>query len=192
MSRRASAEGVDEDACPDVLAQVQADAAPPLADEALDAIAQAAVHCSTRTRSTSSVLRRCLIPSASHLVESGSMIVRVWQRHRHGTNPGAEIVLCAPVEGAAPLNGAVAVHVSAPSPHWLVVSQGFTELWDKESDDPDVSGFGFKLSCRIPAVEAQLDFGWVLMTEGPPKPQELELPGVNGARLFIASVAKPR
>ncbi|MDX2086311.1 MAG: suppressor of fused domain protein [Kofleriaceae bacterium] len=77
-------------------------------------------------------------------------------------HPGAEIVLCAPVEGAEPLNGAVAVHVSAPSPHWLVVSQGFTELWDKESDDPDVSGFGFELSCRIPAVEAQLDFGWVL------------------------------
>ncbi len=39
--------------------------------------------------------------------------------------------------------------------HWLLVTFGLTELFGKESDDPDVSGFGFELTMRVPAVEAQ-------------------------------------
>lgn len=35
---------------------------------------------------------------------------------------------------------------------WLYVSYGLSELFEKTSDDPDVSGFGFELTLRIPAA----------------------------------------
>ena len=62
------------------------------------------------------------------------------------------------------LNGAVVMRVETPEPHWLIVSQGFTELWDKVSPDSEVSGLGFELVCRIPAHshEAGQEIGWVL------------------------------
>lgn len=60
------------------------------------------------------------------------------------------------------LNGAVVVRVSAPAPHWLVVSQGFTELREKSSSDPTTSGLGFELVCRVPARDGHQDFGWVI------------------------------
>lgn len=39
--------------------------------------------------------------------------------------------------------------------HWLLVTFGLTELFGKDSDDPQVSGWGFELTMRVPAMEAQ-------------------------------------
>jgi hypothetical protein len=33
--------------------------------------------------------------------------------------------------------------------HWHMVTYGFSELYEKESDDPDVSGWGFELTFRL-------------------------------------------
>lgn len=38
--------------------------------------------------------------------------------------------------------------------HWLLVTFGLTDLFGKHADDdPDVSGWGFELTMRVPAVE---------------------------------------
>lgn len=34
-------------------------------------------------------------------------------------------------------------------PHWHYITYGFTELYEKESDDEDVSGYGFELTFRL-------------------------------------------
>ena len=39
--------------------------------------------------------------------------------------------------------------------HWLLITFGLTELFGKDSDDPEVSGWGFELTMRVPATEAQ-------------------------------------
>lgn len=39
--------------------------------------------------------------------------------------------------------------------HWLLVTFGLTELFGKESDDAEVSGWGFELTFRVPAGTAQ-------------------------------------
>jgi Suppressor of fused protein (SUFU) len=39
--------------------------------------------------------------------------------------------------------------------HWLLVTFGLTELFGKDSDDPQVSGWGFELTMRVPMGEAQ-------------------------------------
>ncbi len=59
------------------------------------------------------------------------------------------------------LAGIVVTRVEAPVPHWVIVSRGFTELHEKEEVDPDVSGWGFELSCRVPATSDDFDDGWV-------------------------------
>jgi suppressor of fused-like protein len=41
------------------------------------------------------------------------------------------------------------------SGHWLLVTFGLTELFSKDSDDPRISGWGFELTMRVPAAEAQ-------------------------------------
>jgi suppressor of fused protein SUFU len=46
--------------------------------------------------------------------------------------------------------------------HWLLVTFGLTDLFSKSADDdPDVSGWGFELTMRIPAEESQPP-AWVL------------------------------
>ena len=35
------------------------------------------------------------------------------------------------------------------SEYWHYVSYGFSELFGKEGEDPDVSGYGFELTCRV-------------------------------------------
>jgi hypothetical protein len=50
--------------------------------------------------------------------------------------------------GPDPIHGISAYKNAAPAPHWHFVTYGFTELWDKESTNPDVSGFGFELTFR--------------------------------------------
>jgi hypothetical protein len=45
---------------------------------------------------------------------------------------------------------AVSVHEGTNPDHWHYVSYGLTELFEKTSADPDVSGFGFELTFRLP------------------------------------------
>jgi hypothetical protein len=50
--------------------------------------------------------------------------------------------------GPDPIHGISAYKNVEPVPHWHFITYGFTELWAKESNDPDVSGFGFELTFR--------------------------------------------
>lgn len=51
--------------------------------------------------------------------------------------------------GQDPLDGISVYRAASPRPHWHYVTYGFSELFGKESDDPDVSGFGFELTFRL-------------------------------------------
>lgn len=37
--------------------------------------------------------------------------------------------------------------------HWFLVTFGLTELFTKDGDDPEVSGYGFELTMRVPATD---------------------------------------
>ncbi len=50
--------------------------------------------------------------------------------------------------GNDPLDG-ISVYTRTDPPHFHFVSYGFTELYEKQSDDPEVSGFGFELTFRL-------------------------------------------
>jgi suppressor of fused-like protein len=51
--------------------------------------------------------------------------------------------------GPDPIHGISAYQNAEPVPHWHFVTYGFSELWVKESSDPEVSGFGFELTFRL-------------------------------------------
>jgi len=51
--------------------------------------------------------------------------------------------------GNEPLQGVSAYHCAEPIPHWHFVTYGFSELHEKESGDPEVSGYGFELTLRL-------------------------------------------
>jgi suppressor of fused-like protein len=51
--------------------------------------------------------------------------------------------------GSDPIHGISVYKNTEPRPHWHFVTYGFTELWAKESTDPDVSGSGFELTFRL-------------------------------------------
>ena len=38
----------------------------------------------------------------------------------------------------------------AEADHWHLVTYGLTELFAKESDEPEISGFGYELTMRVP------------------------------------------
>lgn len=50
--------------------------------------------------------------------------------------------------GPDPIHGISVYRNPTPVPHWHYVTYGFSELWQKESTDPDVSGYGFELTFR--------------------------------------------
>ncbi len=52
----------------------------------------------------------------------------------------------------SPLPAVTVFETRAPS-GWLYVSYGLSELFEKSANDPDVSGFGYELTLRIPKVE---------------------------------------
>jgi hypothetical protein len=56
--------------------------------------------------------------------------------------------------GPDPLDG-ISAYANDDPPHWHLVGYGLTELYGKESDDKDVSGWGFELTFRVarPAKE---------------------------------------
>nr|BCJ78221.1 putative suppressor of fused protein [Niallia circulans] len=51
--------------------------------------------------------------------------------------------------GQDPLDGISAYKAEEPSPHWHFVTYGFSELYDKESDYAEESGYGFELTFRL-------------------------------------------
>ncbi len=55
--------------------------------------------------------------------------------------------------GKDPLQGISVYKNLLPEPHYHFVTYGFSELYEKESDDPEFSGFGFELTFRL-ACEA--------------------------------------
>jgi hypothetical protein len=54
------------------------------------------------------------------------------------------------LDSASPLP-AITVWRTASPPGWIYVTYGLSELFEKTSNDPDVSGFGFELTFRLPA-----------------------------------------
>lgn len=58
-------------------------------------------------------------------------------------------VLPAALGGNDPLNGISIYECREPTPHFHYVTYGFSELFEKESDDPEYSGFGFELTFRL-------------------------------------------
>ena len=53
------------------------------------------------------------------------------------------------LDSANPLS-AISVWAADDPPHWHYVGYGLSELFEKSSPRPDVSGFGFELTMRIP------------------------------------------
>ncbi|WP_454812230.1 suppressor of fused domain protein [Labrys neptuniae] len=51
--------------------------------------------------------------------------------------------------GSSVLNGVSVYQGAGDTPHWHYVTYGLTELFGKESSDPDESGFGFELTFRL-------------------------------------------
>jgi hypothetical protein len=57
--------------------------------------------------------------------------------------------------GSDPLDGISVYRRTSPVPHWHYVTYGFSELYEKESDDLETSGYGFELTFRLKAVEGE-------------------------------------
>lgn len=58
--------------------------------------------------------------------------------------------------GPDPLDGISAWRRTDPVPHWHFVTYGLTELYAKESDDPEVSGYGFELTFRLAIAQGEV------------------------------------
>lgn len=57
--------------------------------------------------------------------------------------------------GSDPLDGISAYKAEHPFPHWHIVTFGFSELYDKETDDAEQSGYGFELTFRLVREETE-------------------------------------
>ena len=51
--------------------------------------------------------------------------------------------------GNDPLQGISVYKNLLPEPHYHFVTYGFSELYEKESEDPELSGYGFELTFRL-------------------------------------------
>lgn len=51
--------------------------------------------------------------------------------------------------GPDPIHGISAYWRDTPIPHWHFITYGYSELWTKQSDDPEWSGFGFEMTFRL-------------------------------------------
>src|SRR5262245_34756174 len=58
-------------------------------------------------------------------------------------------ILCYALGGDDPLQGISAYLSEEGRPHWHYVTYGYSELYDKESDNPDESGWGFEMTFRL-------------------------------------------
>jgi hypothetical protein len=59
--------------------------------------------------------------------------------------------------GSDPLQGISAYSRVSPVPHWHFVTYGLSELYEKESDNPAVSGWGFELTFRLAQKPGEID-----------------------------------
>jgi hypothetical protein len=50
--------------------------------------------------------------------------------------------------GKDPLDG-ISAYAGEEPRHWHFITYGFSDLYEKENDDPEVSGFGFELTLRV-------------------------------------------
>jgi hypothetical protein len=57
--------------------------------------------------------------------------------------------------GPDPLDGISAYKNRSPRWHWHFISYGLSELYTKESDDPNESGFGYELTFRLACTPAE-------------------------------------
>jgi hypothetical protein len=64
--------------------------------------------------------------------------------------------------GKDPLHGISAYAVDAPVRHWHFISYGFSELYEKEWENPAVSGFGFEVTLRLARNDEAEPPGWAL------------------------------
>lgn len=65
--------------------------------------------------------------------------------------------------GPDPLDGISAYKAEEPVPHWHFVTYGFTELYEKESEHAEDSGYGFELTFRLVRdTEEEEPPGWAL------------------------------
>ncbi len=53
--------------------------------------------------------------------------------------------------GVDPLDAVLAFYSSTTEPHWHYITFGFSDLYEKESEVDDLSGYGFELSFRLTA-----------------------------------------
>ena len=51
--------------------------------------------------------------------------------------------------GDDPIHGISCYPRTEPTPHWHFITYGFTDLFHKETEDPEESGFGFELTFRL-------------------------------------------
>lgn len=51
--------------------------------------------------------------------------------------------------GPDPLRGISSYYRATPVPHWHFVTYGFSELFEKEFPEPEISGYGFELTFRL-------------------------------------------
>ena len=57
--------------------------------------------------------------------------------------------------GNDPLDGVQVFKSERGMPHWHYVTYGFTELYEKETDNPEESGYGFELTFRLKRGEEE-------------------------------------
>ena len=77
-----------------------------------------------------------------------------WDNALYKIYKGAEPKHMAPIipfilGGDNPLDGISAYKRMDPVPHWHYITYGFSELYEKESDDRERSGFGFELTLKV-------------------------------------------
>ncbi|AMV29800.1 Suppressor of fused protein (SUFU) [Gemmata sp. SH-PL17] len=67
-----------------------------------------------------------------------------------------------PPFGDGLIYGISAYRATEGAPHWHFVTYGFSELYAKESDAPDMSGWGFELTFRLARGTEELPPNWAI------------------------------
>jgi suppressor of fused len=63
--------------------------------------------------------------------------------------PDVDPLHVAPTPGPAFGGGVQGISAFPAEGHWHLVTYGLSELYEKESDDPDLSGYGYELTLRV-------------------------------------------
>lgn len=64
--------------------------------------------------------------------------------------PAVTPIHVAPGMGTAFGSGVQGISAYPAKDHWHYVTYGLSDLWAKESDDPETSGFGYEFTMRLP------------------------------------------